>query len=1076
MKNPTQPNPLFARKHRPLLQTVAGLALAWLGLQQIGAQATLPFYEPFPGTYVNGEFLGSYTASGSTSGGTSGIIWNIGNSLSSSCARVQSYAALQYPSLVNTDATAQSYGLVSYYKDTSSTKDRGATLAITAGQTLYASCLINVQYYTNTAAYPEPFLGLGPGTTINQSGAVAYFNASGQLLVAKNSLTPATNTTYSMTTSNTHLVVLRYKYNPGAPDEVALWLDPTALGNNSLVPPPNISTTNNANVPSFGNVAYFQLANPSVFFLDEIRVGYNWSDVTPTNAAPGKIYAVSGGGSGCAGDSFAINLSGSDAGLTYNLYTNGVFNGTSLAGTGSAISFTGQNATALYTVLATNTTSGGSAWMSGNATISVLALPNIATQPASVVVATNGLAAMTVYSSGSGLNYQWYRNGVALTDGGHISGSQTATLVISPATVADAATKAKGYFVIVANRCGNGVVSITNSLTLDAAANLVWYGDGISNLWDLASSTNWNFNPALGYGTNVFNYGDNVTLDDSSPYPTVILTNANLSPALLKVDGTQNYSLTGGTLTGPGSILMNSVGSLSLNIANNQTGGIVISNGIVSINSPVALGFGPVTLAGGQLNEPGTGLITITNSLVVTGDGSVLGINSPGGQPLVLTAPPAGLGGSLTLQNITTKNASTAYAEFTAPSFTFNLPLNLINGGGTMLLGGFNISGTQMWNGIIAGTGMVWRNAGGGTTLLNNTNTYSGITKLSNGSIGVGASSVASTPPTIDAGPLGTSSLIIDTGAATMALFASGGAQTVANPISYSTNLLGSPLIIGGANNLTLAGVLDLSGTNRVIQVNNTADTILSGDITDYNQTLGASTVNGLSKTGTGRLYVDGINDFTGTLTNSAGLLAGSGTVAGPVVVLAGATLGAGDNGLIPGTITLNGGLTLGGNGFFRVNKSLAHSNDLVAVTGGLANTGTGTITITNVGPALKVGDAFTLFSALVAGGNALTVSGAGVTWNNHLSADGGVTVSGIISSAPPVFLGTVVSGNNLVSSVSNGAAGSTYYVLATTNLALPLANWTRVATNVYPGGVFYLTNTINSGVANRFYILSPTP
>jgi len=316
MNNPFPKIPTSKRGGRQALAVCAGLAFALLGRETTSAQQSLPFYEPFPNTYVNGEYLGSNTGvSGSTSGGTSGINWNFGNSLSSSCARVESYAALEYPSLVNTDATAQSFGLSSYYKDTSSTKDRGASLAITAGQTLYASCLINVQSNNVTQTFPAPFFGLSPssasaGSSVSQSGAVAYFNAAGQVQIAKDSATPATNTTYSLTTSNTHLVVIRYKYNTGAPDEVDLWLDPTALGNNGSVPPPTISTTNNANVTSFGSVAYYQLGAPSTFYLDEVRVGYNWADVTPTNAAPGKIYAVSGGGSGCAGDNFSINLSG----------------------------------------------------------------------------------------------------------------------------------------------------------------------------------------------------------------------------------------------------------------------------------------------------------------------------------------------------------------------------------------------------------------------------------------------------------------------------------------------------------------------------------------------------------------------------------------------------------------------------------------------------------------------------------------------------------------------------------------------------------------------------------------------
>ncbi|HEV2330156.1 MAG TPA: hypothetical protein VGY56_15345 [Verrucomicrobiae bacterium] len=65
------------------------------------------------------------------------------------------------------------------------------------------------------------------------------------------------------------------------------------------------------------------------------------------------------------------------------------------------------------------------------------------------------------------------------------------------------------------------------------------------------------------------------------------------------------------------------------------------------------------------------------------------------------------------------------------------------------------------------------------------------------------------------------------------------------------------------------------------------------------------------------------------------------------------------------------------------MNKSLAQSNDLIFVTGGIiTNTGTGTVTITNIGAdPLAVGDWFQIFSEAVGNGAALKVAGGGVTW-----------------------------------------------------------------------------------------------
>jgi hypothetical protein len=51
--------------------------------------------------------------------------------------------------------------------------------------------------------------------------------------------------------------------------------------------------------------------------------------------------------------------------------------------------------------------------------------------PVSVVVATNGSCAFSVSITGVDLTYQWHRNGTNLLDGGNISGSTSAMLIIS---------------------------------------------------------------------------------------------------------------------------------------------------------------------------------------------------------------------------------------------------------------------------------------------------------------------------------------------------------------------------------------------------------------------------------------------------------------------------------------------------------------------------------------------------------------------------------------------------------------------------------------------------------------------
>jgi len=63
--------------------------------------------------------------------------------------------------------------------------------------------------------------------------------------------------------------------------------------------------------------------------------------------------------------------------------------------------------------------------------------------------------------------------------------------------------------------------------------------------------------------------------------------------------------------------------------------------------------------------------------------------------------------------------------------------------------------------------------------------------------------------------------------------------------------------------------------------------------------------------------------------------------------------------------------------------------------------------------------------------------------------------------------------GANLVFSGTNGIAGSTYYVLASSNLVLPAAGWTRLATNAFDSaGNFQFTNALNANQPQYFYRL----
>jgi len=140
-----------------------------------------------------------------------------------------------------------------------------------------------------------------------------------------------------------------------------------------------------------------------------------------------------------------------------------------------------------------------------------------------------------------------------------------------------------------------------------------------------------------------------------------------------------------------------------------------------------------------------------------------------------------------------------------------------------------------------------------------------------------------------------------------------------------------------------------------------------------------------------------------------------------------------------------------------------------------------GTLTLSNTGPALAYGDTLKLFSATNYSG-AFTamvpaVPGPGLLWNvDHLAVDGTlfVTSTNPALMTPPRITGWQRLGGSFVITGTNGnAPGTLFYTLAATNLALPLTNWTPVATNPFgAGGGFSCTNAISYTNPRQFFIL----
>lgn len=839
-----------------------------------------PFYEPF------GEYPDTTYRLG---GDVSSNYWNFGNGgltgVASYCVTntaAMSYIALM-PEMNEVPKGVEAVGV------TTTSADRGAWFPTNYG-TIYASFLLN--YIDNGGAATDRLIfnlvynapNTIPGGSFTQYRTTVWLTPDYRLRIAKNFSATWTWSEPSpvITTNAVHLIVLRYERIAGdSNDVVSLWIDPKPFGDDNSIPPPVLTTTNGPDCPFFNGVMLMSRRLPQYttnkFLVDEIRIANSWAEVTPlATPPPGPMFAVTGGGVGCPGDTFPIGLSGSVETNVYMLFTNDVYAEVTLAGTGNPLDFGLFSTPAYYSVLASNPVTGYIGWMSNSPAIRVRAPLTIVGQPTPVIVATNNRAQFTVVATSEDLSYQWLKDDSPLSDDWHITGSTTPTLVIWPAGPADIGS----YRCRVTNPCGF-VTSDPATLTLDGVDELIWIGNSFLNLWDVGNS-NYPYFVDTNFNAVVFNPGDSVTFDDSATTPELVILTNVLTPTRLTVNATRNYVFGGnGTIAGDGTLVKNGTGRLAISnavaagvyVPNTFTGGTLITNGAVAIYDWRSIGSGPITLAGGTLETfvKGNQNVGLSNDLYVVAD-SIWQIDQSGQQSASLMGALLGRPGTiLSLTNSSTASNSPNYIFFNG-TFTNHSAIVL-----SCLMSNWGLAGQR---------------------------------------------------------------LILNPGA--------GGVQVLNGPISE-----------------------DVPG------------------------------VAGLMKQGLGAAYLNAANTYTVGTTNSAGLLAGTGSIASPLVVEPGAAIGGGSLDAI-GTFTVNNDIILGGNVFIRVDKSLGQPNDRIAATGTITNAGTGTVIVTNIGTtALAPGDTFQVFTKPVVNGEVLTVTGGDVNWQNNLAVDGSIRVISVIVNYP---------------------------------------------------------------------------
>ncbi len=268
--------------------------------------------------------------------------------------------------------------------------------------------------------------------------------------------------------------------------------------------------------------------------------------------------------------------------------------------------------------------------------------------------------------------------------------------------------------------------------------------------------------------------------------------------------------------------------------------------------------------------------------------------------------------------------------------------------------------------------------------------------------------------------------------------------------ISESTP--GSGIIMNGSRTLTIFGNNTYSG-NTVI---NSGTVALSGSTT-----LGTSPVISMAAGSTLDVSANG-----GTFAlNGSQALTGAGTLNGNLQINPGTSfLPSVTNGVF---LVTNGTATLQGTTVMSINRSGSGQTNSILDASSISFDGT--LTISNLGPAVVTGDTYQLFiansySGVFAATN-LPALPVGYSWDTSSLGSGTLKVLG--PPPAPAFTSVVHSGNSLIMSGTGSSPSGNYAVLDTTNLA---GTWTPIATNAFVSGTFSFTNTISPSIPQQFF------
>jgi len=474
----------------------------------------------------------------------------------------------------------------------------------------------------------------------------------------------------------------------------------------------------------------------------------------------------------------------------------------------------------------------------------------------------------------------------------------------------------------VVNKVGPGTLTLNNS---SSTAPLTVSGGTLATSSGIFTSSTLTLNG----GTLSFGLQSSVSAGALAGSSPLTLLNNSSQPVNFSVGGNGAFTTFFGSLSGPGPLIQNGAGGLTLTgDTSNLTGGLGVIQGTLILAANNVTLPGTVQLSGGYL----------------------------------------GFGNTTTTATLGILISSSATAIFSTQN-SFGAPV-------AVTIGNNNSGGSS---GMITGNGSITKVGSGVMTLAGNDAGFSGNLTLSVGGLQISSSNALGTGTFTDNSAL---SFLTQTSFSAGALAGSGNISLLngsSQPVTFTVGSNGASTTYSGA--LSGSGVLVKVGTGTLALTNSTS----TENIQLQSGTLDVSA--NASALGTGFLTINGgALAFGAQTSSSAGALSGSGNLVLTNASNQGVTFTVGNGSGVPtltysgavtglGTLVLNyqGALTLTGSGSTANITLQSGSIDLSQNGAGL---GTGTFTL-NSTAGLNFGNQSTITAGALAGNGTLNLSGA---------------------------------------------------------------------------------------------------